>query len=85
VDDLINWKNMRKNPKVPPDVVAATSKLAGKEKSAPDKVHSQLVGQSRLPRLTPVERSNSGFRTIPRGGFLVTPEHVNEIREAEGV
>ena len=76
---------MRKNLKVPHDVVAATAKLAGKVKGAPDEVHSRLVGQSRLPRLTPVGRANSGFRTIPGGGFLVTPEHVNEIREVESV
>lgn len=55
------------------------------ENSTAGEVLSRLARQALTSRLAPVERSAAGFRTIPRGGHLVTSEHVNTIREAEGV
>ena len=76
---------MRTTLDVADDVLAAAKELARMENSTAGEVLSRLARQALTSRSAPVERSAAGFRTIPRGGNLVTHEHVNAIREVEGI
>ena len=76
---------MRTTLDVADDVLAAAKELARMENSTTGEVLSRLAIQPLTPSLAPAERSAGGFRTIPRGGNLVTHEHVNAIREVEGI
>ena len=76
---------MRTTLDVADDVLAAAKELARMENSTAGEVLSRLARQALTSRLAPAGRSAAGFRTIPRGGHLVTHEHVNAIREVEGI
>lgn len=76
---------MRTTLDVADDVLAAAKELARMENSTIGEVLSRLARQALTTRFAPAERSAAGFRTIPRGGHLVTNEHVNAIREVEGL
>ena len=67
------------------DVLAAAKELARLENSSAGAVVSRLVRQALTAVGTDSDRSVAGFRTIPRRGHVVTTEHVNAIREKEGI
>ena len=76
---------MRTTLDVADDVLAAAKELARMENTAAGEMLSRLARPALASCPTAVERSAAGLRTIPRGGDLVTHEHVNAIREVEGV
>ena len=76
---------MRTTIDIAEDVLAAAKELARMENSTAGEVLSRLARQALTSSSAPAERSVAGFRTIPRGGHLVTNEHVNAIREVEGI
>ena len=76
---------MRTTLDVADDVLAAAKELARLENSTAGAVLSRLARQALTSRAAPSGRSAAGFRTIPAGGHVVTPEHVNAIREIVGI
>ena len=81
-------KLMRTTLDVADDVLAAAKELARMENTTAGAVLSRLARQALTAPVSPIapsERSAAGFRTIPRGGNVVTNDHVNAIREAEGI
>ena len=77
--------SMRTTLDVADDVLAAVNELARVRNSTAGDVISRLARQAPTSRLAPAERTADGFRTIPRGGHLVTHEHVNAIRVVRGI
>ncbi|OOG50582.1 hypothetical protein [Polaromonas sp. C04] len=68
------------------DVLAAAKEIARLENSTAGAVLSRLARQALTQTGgTETGRSVAGFRTIPRGGHVVTNDHVNAIREIEGI
>ncbi|MCY7370458.1 MAG: CopG family transcriptional regulator [Polaromonas sp.] len=76
---------MRTTLDVADDVLAAAKELARLENTTAGAVLSRLARQALTAQVAPSGRSAAGFRTIPRGGNVVTNDHVNAIREAEGI
>ncbi|TBR76521.1 MAG: hypothetical protein EPN64_07185 [Burkholderiaceae bacterium] len=68
------------------DVLAAAKEIARLENSTAGAVLSRLARQALTQAGgTETGRSAAGLRTIPRGGHVVTNDHVNAIREIEGI
>ena len=67
------------------DVLAAAKKLAAQEKSSVGEVLSRLARRALTNENLTLERSAAGFPTLPKRGNVVTNEHVNAVREIEGV
>ncbi|MDO9401662.1 MAG: hypothetical protein Q7T46_09505 [Polaromonas sp.] len=67
------------------DVLAAAKELARLENSTAGAVLSRLARQALTAGSSGSDRSVAGFRTIPRRGHVVTNDHVNAIREQEGI
>ena len=76
---------MRTTLDIADDVLAAAKELAAQEKSSAGEVLSRLARRTLIGEHSPLQRSAAGFLTIPRRGNVVTNEHVNEIREIEGI
>ncbi len=77
---------MRTTLDVADDVLAAVKERARLENSTAGEVLSRLARQALTGRGTPPsDRSAAGFRTIPKQGHLVTNDHVNAIRDVEGI
>lgn len=78
---------MRTTLDVADDVLAAAKELAQLENSTAGEVLSRLARQALLGRAAglPGERSIAGLRTLPPRGHVVTTEHVNDLRDKEGV
>lgn len=68
------------------DILAAAKEIARLENSTVGAVLSCLARQALTQAgNTETGRSVAGFRTIPRGGHVITNDHVNAIRELEGI
>lgn len=76
---------MRTTLDIADDVLAAAKELAAQERSSAGEVISRLARRALIGEDRPLERSAAGFLTIPKRGNIVTNEHVNEIREIEGI
>ncbi|MBU1357823.1 MAG: hypothetical protein KJ901_03565 [Gammaproteobacteria bacterium] len=76
---------MRTTIDVAEDVLAAAKELARLENSTAGEVISRLARQALTAGGNHNGRSLAGFRTIPRRGHVVTNDHVNAIREQEGI
>jgi hypothetical protein len=76
---------MRTTLDVADDVLAAVKEQARLENSTAGEVLSRLARQALTGRGTPSDRSVAGFRTIPKQGHVVTNDHVNAIRDVEGI
>lgn len=76
---------MRTTLDIADDVLAAAKHLARLENSTAGAVISRLARQALTSRHGPAEQSACGFRTIPRGGHIVTNEQVIALREVEGI
>ena len=72
------------------DVLAAAKKLAKRDQKTAGKLVSELMRQALAARVKPEaagrpKRDIYGFKPIPAGGYTVTNELVNELREELGV
>lgn len=76
---------MRTTLDVADDVLAAVKEQARLENSTAGEVLSRLARQALTARHAPSDRSIAGFRTIPKQGHVVTNDHVNTIRDIEGI
>ncbi len=76
---------MRTTLDVADDVLAAVKERARLENSTAGEVLSRLARQALTGRGVPSDRSVAGFRTIPKQGHVVTNDHVNAIRDVEGI
>ena len=77
---------MRTTLDIADDVLAAVKELAAQEKSSAGEVLSRLARRALISADgSSLGRSVVGLPTLPRRGTLVTNEHVNEIREIEGI
>jgi hypothetical protein len=76
---------MRTTLDVADDVLAAVKEQARLENSSAGEVLSRLARQALTGRIASLERSVAGFRTIPKQGHVVTNDHVNAIRDIEGI
>ena len=77
---------MRTTLDVADDVLAVAKELAAQEKSSVGEVPSRLAQRALVSAdaSTP-GRSAAGLPTLSRRGTVVTNEHVNEIRDIEGI
>lgn len=76
---------MRTTLDIADDVLAAVKERARLDNSTAGAVLSQLAREALTGRGVGTERSVAGFRTIPKRGHVVTNDHVNAIRDAEGI
>lgn len=76
---------MRTTIDIADDVLAAAKELARQEKSTAGEVLSRLARRALTGAEAPLGRSAAGFLTLPRRGNVVTNDHVNAIREIEGI
>ncbi len=76
---------MRTTIDIADDVLAAAKELARLENSTAGEVLSRLARRALTAGIAPSGLSAAGFRTIPRRGHVVTNDHVNAIREIEGI
>jgi len=67
------------------DILAAVEEQARLENSTAGDILSRLAGQALTGRGVRLNRSAAGFLTIPKQGHLSTTDHVNDIRDAEGI
>ena len=76
---------MRTTLDVADDVLAAVKERARLENCTVGEVLSRLARQALTARNAPSDRSAAGFRTIPKQGHVVTNDHVNAVRDIEGI
>ncbi len=76
---------MRTTLDVADDVLAAVKDKARQENSTAGAVLSRLARQALTASAGGNTVTVAGFRPIPPRGFVVTNEHVNKIREIEGI
>ena len=67
------------------DVLAAVEEQARLKNSTAGDILSRLVRQALTWRGLQLDYSAAGFLTIPKRGHVVTNEHVNAIRDTEGI
>ncbi len=77
---------MRTTIDIADDVLAAAKELARFENRTAGEVLSRLARQALTATTGPEgEVTVAGFRPLPRRGNVVTNDHVNAIRDAEGI
>ena len=76
---------MRTTLDIADDVLEAVEELAREEKTSTGEVLSSLARRALTSTDVPLGRSAAGFLTLPKRGTLVTVEHVDAIREVEGI
>lgn len=76
---------MRTTLDIADDVLAAVKELARDGRSTAGEVLSRLARQALTASTTEGAVTVAGFRPLPKRGNVVTNEHVNAIREIEGI
>ena len=72
------------------DVLTAAKKLADRDHKTAGKLVSELMREALAARMEPEAASKPkrdiyGFKPIPAGGYAVTNELVNELRDELGI
>lgn len=77
---------MRTTLDIADDVLAAAKEMAAQEETSVGQVISRLARRALIGAdVSTLRQSAAGFPTLPRRGTIVTNEHVNEIREIDGI
>lgn len=76
---------MRTTLDISDDVLVAVKELARDGRTTAGEVLSRLARQALTASTAAGEVTVAGFRPLPKRGNVVTNEHVNAIREIEGI
>jgi Arc/MetJ family transcription regulator len=76
---------MRTTLDVDDDVLAAVEERARLENSTAGEILSRLARQALTGQGLRLDRSAAGFLTLPKRGHVATTDHVNAIRDTEGI